>query len=232
MDLFVGSAFPAPQITQRLSNQLGHIEKAARRATRKATAWLANRRIWSARIPVRVDTSRTSLPAELSAAQREILLSTGLNIAIGVSRSPGVARLASRCTGTTRIRVVESGQERAFLAPMPLRRLPGLSPSAAALLQASGLATIGELQRVPKAALQAELGTKEGLQIWRLARGLDRADAIGIAVHEPGMPVLANPLTRAPLPTPLAQQTTIPGTMLRASHAPLHTRNNEPTWYS
>jgi nucleotidyltransferase/DNA polymerase involved in DNA repair len=178
MDLFVGNAFPAPQISQRLSNQLGCIEKAARRATRKATAWLANRRVWSARIPVRVDTIRYCLPAELSAAQREILHSTGLNIAIGASRSPGVARLASRYAGTTRIRVVESGQERAFLAPMPLRRLPGISQSAAALLQASGLATIGELQRVPKAALQAALGTEEGLQIWRLARGLDRADAI------------------------------------------------------
>jgi nucleotidyltransferase/DNA polymerase involved in DNA repair len=178
MDLSVGNAFPAPQISQRLGNQLGHIEKAARRATRRATTWLANRRIWSARTPVRVKTSRHRLPAELSAAQREILLSTGLNIAIGASRSPSVARLASRYAGTTRIRVVECGQERAFLAPMPLRRLPGMSPSAAALLQASGLATIGELQRVPKAALQAALGAKEGLQIWRLARGLDRADTI------------------------------------------------------
>ncbi len=119
MDLSVGNVFPAPQISQRLSNQLGHIEKAARRAARKATAWLANRRAWSTRIPMRINTSRPSLPAELSAAQREILLSTGLDIAIGASRSPGVARLASRYAGTTRVRVVEPGQERAFLAPLP-----------------------------------------------------------------------------------------------------------------
>jgi nucleotidyltransferase/DNA polymerase involved in DNA repair len=174
MDLSVGNAFPTPQISRRLSNQLGHIEKAARRATRKATAWLANRRIWSARIPVRVGTSRPSLPAELSAAQREILLTTGLNIAIGASRSPGVARLASRYAGTTHVRVVEPGQERAFLAPMPLRRLPGISQSTVALLQASGLITIGELQRVPRAVLQSQLGITEGAQIWRAARGLDR----------------------------------------------------------
>lgn len=173
MDLSVGNVFLAPQISQRLSNQLGHIEKAARRATRKATAWLANRRIWSARIPVRVNTNR-SLPAELSAAQREILLSTGLNIAIGASRSPGVARLASRYAGAERIRVVEPGRERTFLAPMPLRRLPGISPSASALLLSTGLVTIGELQRVPKAALQSQFGPTEGAQIWRAARGLDR----------------------------------------------------------
>jgi nucleotidyltransferase/DNA polymerase involved in DNA repair len=176
MDLSVGNVFPAPQISQRLSNQLGHIEKAVRRATRKATAWLANRRVWSARIPLRVDTTGRSLRAELSTAQREALLSTRLNIAIGASRSPGVARLASRYAGSTRVRVVESGQERAFLAPMPLRRLPGISPSAAALLKTSGLVTIGELQRVPKAALQSQCGLTEGLQVWRAARGLDRFD--------------------------------------------------------
>jgi nucleotidyltransferase/DNA polymerase involved in DNA repair len=174
MDLSVGNVFPAPQISQRLSNQLGHIEKAARRAARKATAWLANRRVWSARIPMHTGTSRHSLPAELSAAQREILLSTGLDIAIGASRSPGVARLASRYAGTTRVRVVEPGQERAFLAPMPLRRLPGLSQATVALLQSSGLVTIGDLQRVPKVALQSQFGAAEGAQIWRAARGLDR----------------------------------------------------------
>jgi DNA polymerase-4 len=173
MDLSVGNVFPAPQISQRLSNQLGHIEKAARRAARKATTWLANRRVWSARIPVCIGTSR-SLPAELSATQREILLSTGLDIAIGASRSPGVARLATGYAGTTRVRVVEPGQERAFLAPMPLRRLTGLSQSTAALLHASGLTTIGDLQRVPKAALQSQFGATEGAQIWRAARGLDR----------------------------------------------------------
>jgi nucleotidyltransferase/DNA polymerase involved in DNA repair len=174
MDLSVGNVFPAPQISQRLSNQLRHIEKAARRATRKATAWLANRRLWSARIPVVAGMNCPSLPAELSAAQREILLTTGLNIAIGASRSPGVARLASRYAGTTRVRVVKPGQERAFLAPMPLGRLPGISQSTAVLLQASGLATIGELQRVPKATLQSQFGAAEGAQIWRAARGLDR----------------------------------------------------------
>ena len=176
MDLSVGNVFPAPQISQRLSNQLGHIEKAARRATRKATTWLANRRVWSPRIPIRANMNRT-LSAELSAAQREILLSTGLNIAIGASRSPGVARLASRYAGAERIRVVEPGQERAFLAPIPLRRLPGISQSTAALLQATGMVTIGELQNVPKAALESQLGASEGAQIWRAARGLDRLPA-------------------------------------------------------
>jgi nucleotidyltransferase/DNA polymerase involved in DNA repair len=75
--------------------------------------------------------------------------------------------------------VVAPGQERAFLAPLPLRRLDGVSEPTLRVLRASGLVTIGELQRVPKAALQAEFGPQEGLHLWRTARGFDTPAANG-----------------------------------------------------
>lgn len=182
MDLSVGNVFPAPQISQRLGNQLGHIERAARRAVRKATTWLAQRRVWASRVPVPANKNFRQLSPELSAVQREILLSTGLNIAIGAACSPGVARLASRCAGRTGVRVVEPGQERAFLAPLPLNRLPGISAPTVALFHSTGLTTIGELQRVPKAALQSELGEWEGSHVWTLARGLDRIETPSVSL--------------------------------------------------
>jgi nucleotidyltransferase/DNA polymerase involved in DNA repair len=174
MDLSVGNVFPAPQISQRLSNQLGHIEKAARRASRKAATWLAHRRNWSPRIATPGTGLRVGLSTNLAAAQREMLLRTGLNVAIGASRSRSVAHMASRCVGAARVLVVEPGQECSFLAPLPLRRLEGLSETTSAVLRASGMVTIGELQRVPKAALQAEFGQEEGLRVWQTARGIDR----------------------------------------------------------
>jgi nucleotidyltransferase/DNA polymerase involved in DNA repair len=177
MDLSVGSVFPAPQISRRLGNQLGHIEKTARRASRKAAAWLAHRRIWSPRIAAPASrlnvTLSTELATELVAAQREMFLRTGLDVAIGASRSRSVARTASRCAGSTKVLVVEPGRESPFLAPLPLQRLEGLSAATCEVLRASGLVTIGELQRVPKAALQAEFGHQAGLQVWRTARGID-----------------------------------------------------------
>jgi nucleotidyltransferase/DNA polymerase involved in DNA repair len=177
MDLSVGSVFPAPQISQRLGNQLGHIEKTARRASRKAATWLARRRIWAPMVAVPASSLHVSLSTELAkelaAAQRAMLQRTGLDVAIGASRSRSVARTASRCAGSAKVLVVEPGRERSFLAPQPLQRLEGLSEATCAALQASGLVTIGELQRVPKAALQAEFGHQEGLQVWRTARGID-----------------------------------------------------------
>ncbi len=177
MDLSVGSVFRAPQISQRLGNQLGHIEKTSRRASRKAATWLAHRRIWSPRIAVPASSSHVTrsaeLATELAAAQCEMLLRTGLDVALGASRSRSVARTASRCAGAAKVLVVEPGRESAFLAPLPLQRLEGLSAATCEVLRASGLVTIGELQRVPKAALQAEFGKREGLQVWRTARGID-----------------------------------------------------------
>jgi nucleotidyltransferase/DNA polymerase involved in DNA repair len=174
MDLSVGDVFPAPQISQRLGNQLGHIEKAARRASRRAATWLAHRRIWSPRIAVPVAGPRVGLSSNLASVHREMLLRTGLDVAIGASRSRSVARVASRCAGAAKVLVVEPGQERSFLAPLPLRRLEGISEATSEVLQASGMVTIGELQRVPKAALQAEFGHEEGLRVWQAARGVDR----------------------------------------------------------
>jgi nucleotidyltransferase/DNA polymerase involved in DNA repair len=187
MDLSVGNAFTSPQISQRLNNQLGHIERAARRASRKAIAWLAHRRVWSPRMSapwagpqigawtIRGIAPSASLYAELTAAQREIRSRTGFDVAIGAAKSPNVARMASRSGAAGNVTVVKPGQERAFLAGLELNRLEGLSASTTAILRTTGMVTIGELQRVPKPALQAEFGREEGLHIWRTARGIDRS---------------------------------------------------------
>jgi nucleotidyltransferase/DNA polymerase involved in DNA repair len=65
------------------------------------------------------------------------------------------------------------------------------------MLQALGVVTIGELQRVPKATLQAEFGA-EGLRIWSSARGLDTssvgqsAKGVSAAVGAKAVATLAN----------------------------------------
>src|SRR5208282_4997483 len=100
-----------------------------------------------------------------------------------------VARTASRLAGTAGVIVVATGQERAFLAPLPLRRLDGVPDAQLKVLRASGMVTIGELQRVPKAALQAEFGHAEGLRLWRAARGMD---CEFVAEPQAGATVIAN----------------------------------------
>jgi nucleotidyltransferase/DNA polymerase involved in DNA repair len=178
MDVLLGNTFPAPQIpreqsTPRSTDQVGNLKKMARRVSRKASLWLANRPTWSPCVTTVSASFHTGLTSELEGVRREMRARTGVDIAIGAARIRGVARTASRFAGEGGVLVVAAGQERAFLAPLPLHRLDGVSNAAFKFLNASGLTTIGELQRVPKAALQAEFGQDEGLHLWRAARGMD-----------------------------------------------------------
>ena len=192
MDASIGSTYPAPRVSQReipedqasepqvvqrfadqVANQVESVRWLAQRMSRKAARWLANRRVWSPRVPTPSVSFQTRLTGELEGVRCDMLARTGVDIAIGAAASRVVARTASRLAGAAAVMVVPTGQERAFLAPLPLRRLDGLSDADLKVLRASGMVTIGELQRVPKAVLQAEFGQTNGLRLWRAARGLD-----------------------------------------------------------
>jgi hypothetical protein len=174
--------FPAPSVIGRLPNQIGIIESVARIAARRATKWLSRTGAWwgvkseevtSARVTSKKVSPGSCLPRELGRLQNEMLSRTGVRIAVGAGSSRVVAGTASRVAGHGAPQVVEAGRERAFLAPLPLQNLYGLPDATLRVLRASGMVTIGELQRVPKAALQAEFGNAEGLRLWKSARGID-----------------------------------------------------------
>ena len=182
MDLSVGNVFPAPSVVGRLQNQIGLVESVARTAARRATKWLSragagcgvkSEEVTSARVTSEKASPGSCLPRELGRLQNEMLSRTGVRIAVGAGSSRVVAGTASRAAGHGAPRVVEAGRERAFLAPLPLQNLYGLPDASLRVLRASGMVTIGELQRVPKAALQAEFGNAEGLRLWKNARGID-----------------------------------------------------------
>src|SRR5271163_3764236 len=179
MELSFGSPLPGLQNSPRRRNQTGQIEMQLRKAYRSAAAWLAERRVWAARRPLANGAAaravESTLAEQLAAVQQEMLARTGMRVSIGVARSKTVARTASRLGPDNRICVVRAGTERRFLAPLSVQTLDGLPDTVCQVLRAAGIVTIGELQRVPKAALQAEFGRADGLRIWRNARGLDTA---------------------------------------------------------
>jgi len=172
MDLSVGNVFPAPSVVGRLQNQIGIIESVARIAARRATKWLSRTGVWCGLTSEKASPG-SCLPRELGRLQNEMLSRTGVRIALGAGSSRVVAGTASRTAGHGAPQVVAAGRERAFLAPLPLQNLYGLPDASLRVLRASGMVTIGELQRVPKAALQAEFGNAEGLRLWKNARGID-----------------------------------------------------------
>ena len=70
------------------------------------------------------------------------------------------------------ITIVPPGEEAAFLAPLPIRRLWGVGEKSAETLGKLGLTTVGDLANWSEDALIRRLG-KLGGDIWRRAQGID-----------------------------------------------------------
>lgn len=80
------------------------------------------------------------------------------------------------------IEVVAKGQERAFLAPLPLRAL-GAGDALLETLGRWGIATAGDLATLPGPGVASRLG-QEGERLHRLARGEDREPLVPIQHEE------------------------------------------------
>lgn len=126
--------------------------------------------------------------AVLHRMQSEVLEQTGLSVSIGAARTKAVASIASRLDGPRGFRMITPGTEEDFLRPLPVEELHGVEQVHSGMLAERGIATIGELRRVPRAALEATFGEAIGRKIWERARGLDG--------HEAMMPSTAKSVSR------------------------------------
>ena len=102
----------------------------------------------------------------------DIRRETGLIASAGVASSKFVAKVASDLEKPDGLVVVAPGTEATFLAPLPIRRMWGVGPKAAAKLERGGFTTIGQLANATPERLQQLLGSW-GVQVHALARGDD-----------------------------------------------------------
>ena len=107
------------------------------------------------------------------AVQVAVKGATSLSASLGVATSKVVAKVASDRRKPGGITVVPPGREAQFLAPFPVRTLPGIGPRAEVRLRAAGIATIGALAALEDAELKAVLPGKVGRLLRDRARGLD-----------------------------------------------------------
>ncbi len=111
--------------------------------------------------------------ALLSALQAAVRDATGLSCSLGCGTGKTVAKIASDHRKPGGVFVVAPGREAAFLAPLPLRALPGIGPRGEQRLLAVGIATIGDLARQDDDALAALGMGKVGRDLRERARGVD-----------------------------------------------------------
>src|SRR4029079_11850010 len=98
---------------------------------------------------------------------------TSLSCSLGVSTSKVVAKVASDRRKPGGLTIVPPGREAAFLAPLDVRKLPGVGPRAEERLRKAGVATVGGLAELEDDRLRALLPGKVGLLLRDRARGID-----------------------------------------------------------
>jgi DNA polymerase-4 len=124
------------------------------------------------------------------AVQTAVRAATSLTCALGVSTSKVVAKIASDYRKPGGLTVVPAGAEPAFLAPFPVRRLPGVGPKAEERLVAAGVETVGGLAALGDEELKRLLPGSVGRVLRDRARGLDprglelSTERISISVEE------------------------------------------------
>ena len=82
----------------------------------------------------------------------------GLPASAGIASSKTMAKVASGLAKPAGVVMVPAGREAETLAPLPVRKLPGVGPVAEAKLAEAGIETLGQLARTPIAELRRVFG--------------------------------------------------------------------------
>jgi DNA polymerase-4 len=102
----------------------------------------------------------------------EITSTTALPCSGGVAATRLVAKVASEQAKPRGLVWVAPGSEATFLAPLSVRRIPGIGKVTEAALKSLGVETIAQLQQVTLQRLEEVFG-KWGQALYRKARGID-----------------------------------------------------------
>ena len=103
---------------------------------------------------------------------KDITGSTGLPCSGGLGSTRLVAKVASDQAKPCGLVWVPAGSEESFLAPLSVRRIPGIGKVTEASLNAFAIETVAQLQKQSAAWLEENFG-RWGTALYRKARGID-----------------------------------------------------------
>lgn len=104
--------------------------------------------------------------------KQEVYNQTKLTCSIGIATNKQIAKMASGTAKPNGIREVHKGQEKEFLAPLPIQHLPGVGAKTQAILNQQGIKTIGDLQKMEMDTLIDRYGS-HGYYLFLASQGKD-----------------------------------------------------------
>jgi DNA polymerase-4 len=106
-----------------------------------------------------------------------IIKESGLPISFGLSTNKTVSKVATGEGKPLGQLHVEKGNEKPFLAPLSIRKVPMVGDKTYRLLRSMGIARIGTVQEMDVELLSSVLG-KQGVSLWKKANGIDNSPLV------------------------------------------------------
>ncbi|MFH1464066.1 MAG: DNA polymerase IV [Pseudomonadota bacterium] len=122
-----------------------------------------------------------ALLREVRALRQRIQDELGLPASVGIGATRAIAKMASRDAKPAGVFLVPLGQERAYVAALPVRAFPGIGPVSESNLQQAGVHTLGQLLDLPPGPLRHRV---RGL-LESVSHGIDPARAGALGHHRP-----------------------------------------------
>lgn len=109
--------------------------------------------------------------------KQKIIRESGLPLSFGMASNKLVSKVATGEGKPNGQLEIPFGEEKSFLAPLPVHKMPGIGQETARLLMQRGVETISYLAHIPVEMLESLFG-KTGTALWRKANGIDETPVI------------------------------------------------------
>ena len=109
--------------------------------------------------------------------RQHIMRETHLPVSFGLASNKMISKVATNEAKPNGQLEILFGNEKSFLAPMPVEKLPMVGKETASQLRRRGVETVKTLSEIPLSLLEAWLG-KNGISLWNKANGIDESPVV------------------------------------------------------
>jgi DNA polymerase-4 len=102
----------------------------------------------------------------------KIIRETGLPISFGLSVNKTVSKIATGEAKPNGELFIDREHVPPFLAPLSIRKIPGIGDKTYQMLRSMGIITIATLREIPPEMMERTMG-KNGIDLWKKAQGID-----------------------------------------------------------